>query len=344
MRVDVKNQPLVSVIIIFLDEIEFLAEAVESVLAQTYGRWELLLIDDGSNDGSSEIARRHAEQYPEKVRYLEHAHHKNRGMSASRNLGVRHARGEYVALLDGDDVWLADKLERQVEILRLNPRAAMVCGPVQWWYSWTGSSEDLQRDSIVALRVEPNRVIEPPVLLACLLEHETVTTTVALLRRKAIEQAGGFEESFCGLYEDQAFFAKLCSQLPIFIDGDCLYRWRKHPQSSCSTAVREGQYRAARLRFLRWLEVYLRNRGISDREVWRSLHRELRRARYSRAHRALAAVRRSPRYALEGLKKLARCSLPAPVYRVLKRGCASAEIGAARRSAAPIPLDDDPRQ
>lgn len=97
MRVDVKNQPLVSAVIIFLDERGFLGEAVESVLGQTYGRWELWLIDDGSSDGSSEIARRYAEQYPEKVRYLEHAHHKNRGMSAARNLGMRHARGEYIA-------------------------------------------------------------------------------------------------------------------------------------------------------------------------------------------------------------------------------------------------------
>ena len=80
-------------IMIFLDERRFIQEAIQSVLSQTYEHWELLLVDDGSRDGSSEIARRIATQYPAKVRYLEHTGHQNLGMSASRNLGVRHAKG-----------------------------------------------------------------------------------------------------------------------------------------------------------------------------------------------------------------------------------------------------------
>src|SRR5262245_62825418 len=76
------STPLVSVITNFLNGEQFLAEAIESVFGQTYGNWELLLVDDGSSDGSTAIAQHYAEQHPDCVRYLEHERHANRGMSA----------------------------------------------------------------------------------------------------------------------------------------------------------------------------------------------------------------------------------------------------------------------
>ncbi|MDJ0799822.1 MAG: glycosyltransferase family 2 protein, partial [Calothrix sp. MO_167.B12] len=100
------DKHFISCIIIFFNAGEqFFIEAIESVFAQTYENWELLLVDDGSTDGSTEIALRYAQKYPEKVRYLEHKEHQNRGMSATRNLGIRHAKGEYITFLDADDVW-----------------------------------------------------------------------------------------------------------------------------------------------------------------------------------------------------------------------------------------------
>jgi hypothetical protein len=79
------DKPLVSVTLIFLNAERFIEEAIESVLRQTYENWELLLVDDGSTDGSTEIARSYTEHESGKVRYLEHDRHENRGMSASRN-------------------------------------------------------------------------------------------------------------------------------------------------------------------------------------------------------------------------------------------------------------------
>src|SRR2546422_6997659 len=112
MRSRMSGKSLVSVITIFYNAERFLREAIESVFAQTYYPWELLLVDDGSVDKSTDIALEYARIYPEKVRYVEHNGHRNLGMSASRNLGIAHAKGEYVTLLDADDVWFPQTLDR----------------------------------------------------------------------------------------------------------------------------------------------------------------------------------------------------------------------------------------
>src|SRR5678815_1955714 len=156
VQAEMSSKPLVSVVAIFLNAEQFIQEAIESVFAQTYDNWELLLVDDGSSDASTAVARRYAEQYPERVCYLEHPGRQNRGASASRNLGIRHAEGEYIALLDVDDVWLPHKLEQQVAIMESQPEAAMVYGLSEYWYSWTGWPEDQGRDFVYDLGVPPN--------------------------------------------------------------------------------------------------------------------------------------------------------------------------------------------
>src|ERR1044072_6648738 len=100
------NKSLISIIIPFLNVEKFIEEAIESVLAQSYDEWELLLADDGSTDRSTEIAQRYARRYPEKVRYVEHEGHRNIGVCGARKLGLIKARGELIAFLDADDVWL----------------------------------------------------------------------------------------------------------------------------------------------------------------------------------------------------------------------------------------------
>ena len=312
------DKPLVSAIIIFLNEERFIREAIDSVFAQTCENWELLLIDDGSHDGSTDIARRFAAENPGKVRYFEHEGHQNRGMSVSRNLGVRHAMGQYIAFLDADDVWLPEKLEQQVAILNSQPEAAMVCGPVQWWYSWTGDPGAAGRDRVVAPDIQADTLVPPPQLLSRILANETVTTTSGLLRRDMIESVGGFEESFHGLYEDQVFCAKLCSRAPVFVASRCWYRWRKHPNSCCSVAVRTGQYSGARLGFLQWLEKFLSEQRIENREVWEALGKEFWKCHHPHGARFIVQLKRSARRPKQLLKILAKFSLPTSVQECLR--------------------------
>jgi len=281
------NQPLVSIVIIFRNAERFLQEAIESVLAQTYPAWELLLVDDGSSDGSTAIASCRVEQSHGCVRYLEHQGHANRGMSASRNLGIRHAHGPYIAFLDADDIWFSDTLEDQVAILERHSEAAMVYGPIQWWYSWTGKPEDRERDYVEKLGVPPNTVIQPPRLLPLFLRDKAAVPSGILVRRQIIDQVDGFEDAFRGEYEDQVFCAKICLNASVFASDQCWYRYRQHPDSSVLIGQRTGETHTARLRFLNWLGTYLAEQRVQDRRIWRALAFEFWRYSHPRTFRLL---------------------------------------------------------
>jgi glycosyltransferase involved in cell wall biosynthesis len=274
------TEPVVSVVIIFLNAEPFLREAVESVLAQSYAAWELLLVNDGSTDGSREIARQYAGEYAEHVRYLERPGYENLGMSASRNLGIRHARGKYIAFLDADDAWFGHTLEEQVAILETHSEAAMVYGPIEWWYSWTELPEDRQRDYVEGLGVPADTVIQPPRLLPRFLRNKAAVPSGILVRRQIIERVGGFEDSFRGEYEDQVFCAKICLNAPVFASARCWYRYRQHADSCVLRGQRTGATYAARLRFLNWLATYLTEQGIRERAVWWALELEFWRYRH----------------------------------------------------------------
>ncbi|AFY87865.1 glycosyltransferase [Chroococcidiopsis thermalis] len=319
------DKPLVSGIVIFLNEEQFIEEAIASVFAQTYNNWELLLVDDGSTDGSTAIARRYAEQYPHKVRYLEHENHQNCGMSAARNLGVRHAQGEYIAFLDADDIWLPQKLVQQVAILESQPEAAMLYGRTHFWFSWTGNQSDRQYNYFTELGVEPDTLVQPPTLLELFLQNEsTVASTCSvLIRREVFQKIGEFEPEFRTMYEDMVFYTKIFLQAPVFVSGKCWDRYRQHPQSSCRIAIEEGEYNSfhpspARGTFLRWVEAYLRDRGAERTQVWSVLQTELLPYRYPLLYPVGRMLRLWRQQAKTVLKSAGRRVLPRDLLYWLK--------------------------
>jgi glycosyltransferase involved in cell wall biosynthesis/SAM-dependent methyltransferase len=278
-------RPCVSVIMIFFDARAFIAEAIESVVAQSYQSWELLLVDDGSTDGSTDIARRFAERCPARIRYLEHEGHANRGMSASRNAGIRAARGPLIAFLDADDVWQPITLEQQVATISAQPRVGMICGPTEIWHSWTGDRRDADGDYVRRLGTPTETLYEPPHLLSRFLAGEArpPATCSLLARRSALELVGGFEERFRGLHEDQVMFAKLCCAVPIYVSSACWGRYRQHAGSCCARAATDEVVRREQDIFLTWLVEYVAERRFNDPEVrwlvekrlWRYRHRTL---------------------------------------------------------------------
>ncbi len=286
------NIPLVSIILIFLNEEEFLTKAIASILEQTYNNWELLLVDDGSTDGSSAIALNYAKEFPQRVRYLEHPEHQNKGMSASRNLGIEQGKGEYIAFIDGDDVWLPDKLEQQVAIMVAQPDAALVCGRTKWWYGWTSKPEDKQRDFIQKFDLALNNLVEPPAVLLLFLRDEWASLCDILVRRSAIKVVGAYEDSFPGMYEDQVFHAKLCLNFPVYVSSECWYLYRQHDRACTMQTHAAQKYYNARKTFLIWLEQYLIQQQAKDTEVWQFVQQELWHYRHPLQSRILARFQR----------------------------------------------------
>jgi glycosyltransferase involved in cell wall biosynthesis len=295
------NLPRVSVILCFLNAKRFLREAIDSVLTQTLTDCELLLVDDGSTDGSSLIAQEYVSQFPSRLRYLEHEGHKNLGLPTSRNVGLRDAKGVYVALLDSDDVWFPSKLEQQVAILDSHPEVALVYGSSEYWYSWTNKPEDTGRDFVEGPNVQLNAIYDPPVLLRLYLSESAASPPPSdlLFRRDAILRLGGFEECFdhpLTMYEDQAFLAKVLLHARVFVAENCWDRYRLHPESCCSVTKREGCEFAVQSFYLKWLNRYLQEQGVNDAEIWKSLREMM----WRHHHPILAGIRRRGRRLFAG--------------------------------------------
>lgn len=267
---------LVSVTIPFHNRQSFLAEAIESVLAQSYRQWELFLVDDGATDRSAEIARSYTARFPEKIHYLTHSGHANCGVTRSRNLGASMSNGEYLAFLDSDDVWLPGKLEHQVAQLEAHPEAGLCYGPSEYWHSWDQASTTPDSAPPVA---PAGLVYLPPVLFANSHPfggYAAPCPSSFLLRRGAFELAAGFVEAFnpatYQLYEDTAFLSKLYLKVPVYVTDLCTDRYRCHPDSiwfSTQASLREEQERRF---YFCWLHSYLRAEKITDPIVWRAMH------------------------------------------------------------------------
>jgi glycosyltransferase involved in cell wall biosynthesis len=300
--------PRVSVVVPFLNARRFLPQAVDSVFSQTYRNWELLLVDDGSSDGSTELARSYAASMRGRVHYLEHPGHENRGSSASRNLGVCRARGSYVAFLDSDDIWSASKLEEQVPLLDAHPDADLVYGTTLVWHSWNENSGEGTRDYVPDMGMPLDQVISGQLLLARMLRREAHCPPMSnlFLRRSAILEAGLFEEQFRGMHDDQALIAKLCLRSQVLVSGHCWHKYRQHPDSCLARATAGGHRRGARKRYLKWLRHYLGEQNRRDSEIWRIVEEQL---------RAYSVTRRLRSRTLRAARRV----LPAPVKSWLRK-------------------------
>ena len=109
-----KTKPLVSIVTPSYNTSKFIAECIESVLSQTYENWEMIIVDDCSSDNSREIIKKYVEQ-DSRVKLI--AQKENRGVAVVRNRAIDEAKGDYITLLDSDDIWLPYKLEKQITLM-----------------------------------------------------------------------------------------------------------------------------------------------------------------------------------------------------------------------------------
>jgi len=318
------NGSVVSVVMTVLDGERFIGEAIQSVFDQTYPNWELLVVDDGSTDRSTAIARDFAVRHPERVRYLEHPGHVNRGTSASRNLGMAEAHGDYIAFLDADDVYLPDRLARHVAMLDADPEADVVQSDTLRWHSWSGAASS---DFRISWPFKANVLVRAPGMLRQSLDYLPrdgyfPTPCSVTFRRAAAGDVGGFEDEFV-VCEDWVFFTKLYLHKNVRVSADILAKYRKHPGStlhrvqSMNTTLL-GRYFHIHVAYLRWLKTYLAERGVDPMLVAR-----VRRQLWPDDSRILCGVLGFPpairlAWKMTGPKRVIRLLLPKPVYERLK--------------------------
>ena len=261
--------PRVSVLMTVWNCEAFLADAIESVFAQTTAEsWELLIVDDGSTDRSLPIAQTYALKHAGCVRVLRHPAGRNRGISASRNLALEHARGEFLAFLDADDVYLPHHLQAQLDVLRKHPEAAMVYGAAERWCDAQKPYDRLQSERAwwgqnYTPPLVPSQAVagllQHGTLLRWFLEDESMVPCICtvLVRREAAQAVNGFENPFRGLYDDQVFHAKLSLHHLIFANEECVARYRQHGHSCCASGRADiAKQQAALKTFRAWLLRY----------------------------------------------------------------------------------------
>jgi glycosyltransferase involved in cell wall biosynthesis len=188
--------PRVSVIIPVYNRAQVVAEAIASVLGQTFQDFELLVVDDGSTDGAWEKLQ----SYGLKIRALRQDH---RGAAAARNFGIKNATGEYLAFLDSDDLWRPEKLARQVEYLDRRPEVALVhCD------GWVVKGRELPADLNSLPTFYATRRAPDGDAAAARLMSVPISTPHILVRREVAEKIGGFAEDL-RLHEDADFLLRL---------------------------------------------------------------------------------------------------------------------------------------
>lgn len=266
--------PLVSVITPFLNGGDWLRQAVESVLAQTYTNWQMILIDDGSLPEATGIAKEYSSMYQGKIIYTEHPGHINLGCSSSRNHGMKYAKGELIALLDSDDVWLPDKLQKQIEIHNKFPEAGFICEASKYWYSWENKASD---DVVIEIGVEQNKLYQSPELIYLLYplgKGAAPCPSGMMISKSLYDEIGGFEDSFKGenqAYEDQPFLFKVYLRTPVYVSGDANNLYRQRSGSLMQFISDKKKYYKVRLFFLTWMEDYINNNNIYDPKISRML-------------------------------------------------------------------------
>lgn len=205
-----RSADLVSVIIPAYNAAKYLRETLDSVFAQTYPFFEVIVVDDGSTDATPSILT----EYSDRIQVLNQS---NRGSAAARNFGAKHAKGKWLAFVDADDIWLPSKLALQIDR----------CG--QYDISHTDS---MCFGETLAMEVRRSS-FETPYwgnVLEKLLVRNFITNSSVIVRREVFFLHGGLDESLGGV-EDWALWSKICAEHELGYLPEPVVRYRIHRQS-----------------------------------------------------------------------------------------------------------------
>jgi len=216
---------LVSVIVPTFNRASRLGRAISSVLYQTHEEREILVVDDGSSDGTTKVLS----QFGEHIHPLRHAW--NKGVSAARNTGIGASRGDLIAFLDSDDYWLPNKLSVQVDFFRNHPDS-VACQTQELWIRRGRRVNPMKK------HIKPSGEIFEPSLRRCL-----VSPSAVMVRRTLLDEVGCFDETFPAC-EDYDLWLRVSCRYPIhLIDQHLAVKEGGAPDQLSATVEGLDQYR-----------------------------------------------------------------------------------------------------
>lgn len=173
-----KNTPLVSIIIPIHNQVDFLKKAIESVLNQIYQNFEVIIVNDGSTDQTREMVFSFKD---ERVIYL---WQENKGAALARNTGIEKAKGKYIAFLDADDLWLPEKLQKQVEFMEKNPEIGLL---------GTACVQVNEKGEKIKEKIFPT---ENKILQKDLIKYNPFIQSSVMVKKEVFDKAQGYDEEF----------------------------------------------------------------------------------------------------------------------------------------------------
>ena len=230
----IDNQKLISVIIPTFNRENLIKDAINSVLEQTYQNFEILIIDDGSTDDTSDVVKSIGDT---RIKYI---YQENAGVSRARNNGIENAQGEYIAFLDSDDFWHPEKLEKQATVLDQNSDADIVTNSSQY--------QTFQNDLIcIKNNLAKNQKEVISMMLLCQ-DMVYTGTPVLCVRKRIFEKSGVFDEEmrFC---EDWDLFFRMALVGKVYNIPEILTYVRSHKDNVTKTSS-VNKFKEGKLRFL----------------------------------------------------------------------------------------------
>jgi glycosyltransferase involved in cell wall biosynthesis len=223
---------LVSVVIPAYNVGPHIAEAIDSVLAQDYSPFEVIVVDDGSSDDTAEVV---AMRYPQVTLIRK----PNGGAATARNAGIRAARGEFIAFLDADDIWLPGKLGAQVDHFASHPEISMVCTAFAQWLS---DANGVFPDPLAVIP-DPGSAVTGAIdrelsgwIYHKLLLRNFVWTTTVMMRRSLIDRIGLYDESY-RLGQDYDYFLRAARETQVHRLSRAYALYRQHPGSATARGI-----------------------------------------------------------------------------------------------------------
>ena len=216
--------PRVSVIIPTYNCKEYVCEAVDSVLNQSFKDFELIIVNDGSTDGTEQVLKKYFEGFSDKIKYIEQ---ENKGISAARNIGIQTSSGEFIAFLDADDLWLPEKLATQIVVFDTNPNIGFV-------HTNTYGFGGLSGTYLNRYWMSPEQIKKHSgyIFFEHYFRNIRITVSTVMIRRECLDKVGIFDEylSLLGC-EDRDLFLRILWQFEAIYVDEPLAKYRDRTDS-----------------------------------------------------------------------------------------------------------------